>query len=60
MHHLRFSHKGPLYAAAMDAFNAVHALNIHLQYASIPSGVGMPEKSAAEERPRWLVARGIH
>jgi hypothetical protein len=44
----RLDPKDPLRRAIIDAYNAVHALSVHLHYASCESGVGGANGGPAE------------
>ena len=51
----------PLYLAAWDSYNALHALHVHARYASCKPGTGgkPSEPPPAPQPPQWLQARGV-
>jgi hypothetical protein len=52
MHKRRFPHDDLLFRTVLNAYDAIHELNVHVHYLSCSSGVGRaPPKTEYRERP---------
>jgi hypothetical protein len=51
MNKRRFPSDDPLFVATLEAYDAIHTLNVHLHYLSCPSGVRqLPDERPLHER----------
>jgi hypothetical protein len=50
MHKRRFPHDDELYRTVLEAYDAIHQLNVHVHYLSFSSGVGrVPPKTECKD-----------